>query len=173
MQALELLPPPPRGILPPPDAFLREAIQPDQIHFIAKTFFIHDDSVRRWRRPVASLEELYRQGPRGTGAASPLQRCCDLTRAIASYDIKAAGRVSMYPSFYFQALVEQSGEGFADEHACAAANMKLLDEANDAIKFMSLQGCCLETLREQIELRDIAAQMISRTFATMLRRAAE
>jgi hypothetical protein len=169
---IQLLPVPPTGALPFPADLLREAIPTGAIPFIASEFFVTPDHVRRWRRHLPTRSERERQGPLGTGAASPLDRCCELVRRIASYDMKAAGRVSLYPSFYYQALVETSSEGFSTERACAEANMQLLKEAEDAIKFMTLEGCCFETLREQTELRDIAQQMIARTFATMLRRAA-
>ena len=112
-------------------------------------------------------------GPRGSGAASPLQRTCHLIRVVASYDLMAAGRIAIYPSLYYKALADQAaGEDFHDTDACVAANARLLKEATDAVNAMSLKGACMETLVEQIELRDKANLMIERTYATMLRRAA-
>src|SRR5918912_965892 len=103
MNPIIVLPAPPTGILLAPDYFLRHAIPKDQVHFVATQFFVSDDTVRRWRRPLPAGGQLV-----GTGARSPLGADCDLVRVIASYDLKAAGRVAAYPSLYYQALVEST-----------------------------------------------------------------
>lgn len=173
MSSLVLSPQPPMGPLPHPNEFLRDVIPSRQVHFIAQNFFVHADTIRRWRRRPSTRQERRQPGPIGTGAASPLDRVCHLIRLIASYDFKLAGQVAEYPRLYYLGLTEECGsEGFGDERARTEANLKLLDEATDAVKAMSLVGITLETLREQIELRDVAQQMIVRTYATMLRRAA-
>lgn len=174
MQKIILLPHPPMGLLPPPDFLLSAAIpaRSAEADFIARNFFVHHDTVMRWRRPAPTPAERKRPGSFGSGAPSPLHRCCDLLRFVASYDPMAAGRLAIYPSLYYQALVEETGEGFSDDRACASANAKLLKEATDAINAMSLHGACPETLHEQIELRDKASLMIARTYATMRNRRA-
>jgi hypothetical protein len=142
---------------------LEKAIPRANSEKVARLMNVVPDLVRKWRREPESDE-----APTATGQRSPLDRIQDLIDAIYLTNPPGAGLIVNHVLSHHQNLLDIHAVSIRSEKAKAESISHLLTQFTEAINRLNLEGCTDETLRELIEARDAAADVIIRVQKTMM-----
>lgn len=144
--------------LPKPHEILRRVFNtPDKVKALALEDGVSTNHAHKWLRGGES------------SAPSNLDRLCAeifLATTFGPEGVRGAGLIADYVHEYLLTIIEQSASPYDGEHDRVLDSAALLREATEAVEALMTGKPSSATLKELVELRDKADEVISRLSIT-------